>query len=208
MKTSAEKLKMLRELKGMSQADCAKALGLDRTTYVKYENGGSVRRNVEKLARFFRVSTDYLLGNTDNPVRPYAEMDQDEMNEPVQEIVTLRDKYGRLRKDKSVPVYSKDTLDKSIACAKKLIEEAPLPAPAQPPAQKPELNARDERDIQKKLQSILDDLDPDTGLAFYNGQKPMDNETRDLIRSSIENSLRTAKQLAKTKYTPKKYRNE
>ena len=28
------------------------------------------------------------------------------------------------------------------------------------------------------------------------------------IRSSIENSLRTAKQLAKTKYTPKKYRNE
>lgn len=72
----------------------------------------------------------------------------------------------------------------------------------------PELNARDERDIQKKLQSILDDLDPDTGLAFYNGQEPMDNETRDLIRSSIENSLRTAKQLAKTKYTPKNYRNE
>lgn len=81
-------------------------------------------------------------------------------------------------------------------------------APAQPPAQKPELNARDERDIQKKLQSILDDLDPDTGLAFYNGKEPMDDETRDLIRSSLENSLRTAKQLAKTKYTPKKYRNE
>lgn len=70
MKTSAEKLKMLRELKGMSQADCAKALGLDRTTYVKYENGGSVRRNVEKLARFFNVSTDYLLGNTDTPAYP------------------------------------------------------------------------------------------------------------------------------------------
>lgn len=72
----------------------------------------------------------------------------------------------------------------------------------------PALTNRDERDIQKKLQSILDDLDPDTGLAFYNGQEPMDNETRDLIRSSIENSLRTAKQLAKAKYTPKKYRNE
>ena len=136
MKTSAEKLKMLRELKGLSQADCAKALGLDRTTYVKYENGGSVRRNVEKLARFFRVSTDYLLGNTDNPVRPYAEMDQDEMNEPIQEVVTLRDKYGGLRKDKSVPVYSEDTLDKSIACAKKLIEEDPLPAPTHPSSHK------------------------------------------------------------------------
>lgn len=150
MKTSAEKLKMLRELKGMSQADCAKALGLDRTTYVKYENGGSVRRNVEKLARFFRVSTDYLLGNTDNPVRPYDEMDQDEINEPVQQVVTLRDKYGRLRKDKSVPVYSEDTLDKSIACAKKLIEEDPLPAPAQPPAQK-------ESNEHKHLQDLLSD---------------------------------------------------
>lgn len=129
MKTSAEKLKMLRELKGMSQADCAKALGLDRTTYVKYENGGSVRRNVEKLARFFNVSTDYLLGNTDNPVRPYAEMSPDEMNRPVQEIVTLRDKYGRLREDKPVPVYSEDTLEKSIACARKMIDDDPLPAP-------------------------------------------------------------------------------
>lgn len=129
MKTSAEKLKMLRELKGLSQAECAKALGLDRTTYVKYENGGSVRRNVEKLARFFRVSTDYLLGNTDNPVRPYNEMDPDEASGPVQEIVTLRDKYGRLRKDKSVPVYSKETLDKSIACARQLIEEDPLQPP-------------------------------------------------------------------------------
>lgn len=129
MKTSAEKLKMLRELKGISQADCAKALGLDRTTYVKYENGGSVRRNVEKLARFFNVSTDYLLGNTDNPVRPYAEMSPDEMNRPVQEIVTLRDKYGRLREDKSVPVYSEDTLEKSIACARKMIDDDPLPAP-------------------------------------------------------------------------------
>lgn len=76
------------------------------------------------------------------------------------------------------------------------------------PAQKPELTARDERDIQKKLQSILDDLDPDTGLAFYDGQEPMDDETRDLIRAALENSLRVAKQIAKAKYTPKKYRNE
>lgn len=70
----------------------------------------------------------------------------------------------------------------------------------------PELNARDERDIQKRLKSMLDDLDPNAGLAYYNGQEPMDDETRDLIRAALENSLRVAKQIAKAKYTPKKYR--
>ena len=61
--TSADKLKRLREERNLSQAEVAKALGLDRTTYVKYERGGSIRRNVLALARFFHVTTDYLLGN-------------------------------------------------------------------------------------------------------------------------------------------------
>ncbi len=88
--------------------------------------------------------------------------------------------------------------------------DEPDPAPAPPAPQKsgglPELNARDERDIQKRLKSMLDDLDPNAGLAYYNGQEPMDDETRDLIRAALENSLRVAKQIAKAKYTPKKYR--
>lgn len=83
-------------------------------------------------------------------------------------------------------------------------------SPAPPAPQKsgglPELNARDERDIQKRLKSMLDDLDPNAGLAYYNGEEPMDDETRDLIRAALENSLRVAKQIAKAKYTPKKYR--
>ena len=65
--TVAQKLKELREKKGLSQADCAKAIGIDRTTYAKYENGGSVKRNVEKLAAYFNVTTDYLLGKSGNP---------------------------------------------------------------------------------------------------------------------------------------------
>ena len=41
--------------------------GVGSLSYVKYEQGGSVRRNVNKLATFFHVSTDYLLGRTDAP---------------------------------------------------------------------------------------------------------------------------------------------
>lgn len=64
MMRSADKLRRLREEKGLSQEDCAKALGIDRTTYAKYENGGSIRLKAQQLSSFFGVSIDYLLGNS------------------------------------------------------------------------------------------------------------------------------------------------
>ncbi|WP_407398505.1 helix-turn-helix domain-containing protein [Anaerovibrio sp.] len=63
MKT-AHILQELRLARNMSQTEIAKALGIDRTTYVKYEHGGSIKQNLPKLADFFQVSTDYLLGRT------------------------------------------------------------------------------------------------------------------------------------------------
>lgn len=65
MKT-AHILRELRLARNMSQNEIAKALGIDRTTYVKYEHGGSIKRNLPKLADFFNVSTDYLLGRSLN----------------------------------------------------------------------------------------------------------------------------------------------
>lgn len=59
---TAHILRELRLARNMSQTEIAKALGIDRTTYVKYEHGGSIKRNLPKLADFFNVSTDYLLG--------------------------------------------------------------------------------------------------------------------------------------------------
>lgn len=64
-----EHLKKLREKKGLLQKDVAAVLGVDRTTYVKYERGDSDpgKENIVKLANFFNVSTDYILENTDEP---------------------------------------------------------------------------------------------------------------------------------------------
>ena len=62
---TAERLRRLRKERNLSQDEVAHALGLDRTTYVKYENGGSIKRNLQRLADFFEVSTDYLLGRDD-----------------------------------------------------------------------------------------------------------------------------------------------
>lgn len=74
------------------------------------------------------------------------------------------------------------------------------------PAFKPTLSERDERDIQKRLELLMNDLDSETGLAFYNGEGEMDDETRELLRASLESALRITKLKAKEKFTPKKYR--
>lgn len=70
----------------------------------------------------------------------------------------------------------------------------------------PDLSSKDEKDIAKQLEKILDSMDSDTGLAFDG--EPMDEETKDMVRTAIESNLRLTKQLAKKKFTPKKYRKE
>ena len=72
MRDISARLIELRKARTMSQEEVAKALNIDRTTYVKYERGGSVKRNVEKLSNFFNVSTDYLLGRSDSPTGSYS----------------------------------------------------------------------------------------------------------------------------------------
>ena len=72
----------------------------------------------------------------------------------------------------------------------------------------PSLNQKDERDIEKRLQAMLGELEgEDAGSLMYSGE-PLDEETRELLRISIKNQLELSKQLAKKKFTPKKYRKE
>lgn len=66
MSPTAERLKILRDEKDLSQDEMANILNIDRTTYLKYEKTGKVPTiKLTKLAKFFNVSTDYLLGLTD-----------------------------------------------------------------------------------------------------------------------------------------------
>jgi len=67
------------------------------------------------------------------------------------------------------------------------------------------LTDRDERDIAKQLEKIMIDLESKEALHFYN--EPMDDDTKRLMQISLENSLRFAKEMAKRKFTPKKYRH-
>ena len=77
-------LKQLRTSKKLLQKDVAALLGIDRTTYAKYESGAS-EPNYEtllKLAEIFGVSTDYILGRDEK--KPAAETDNGREKEFVQ----------------------------------------------------------------------------------------------------------------------------
>lgn len=73
--------------------------------------------------------------------------------------------------------------------------------------QTPALTAKDERDIARELEETLNRLDDADGALMFDGE-PLDDETRELLRASLENQIRMAKIIAKQKYTPKKYRKQ
>lgn len=70
----------------------------------------------------------------------------------------------------------------------------------------PELTARDERDIAKDLDRIMEKLSSgEAGPASYNGEE-LDPEAAELFRDELEIALRRLKIINKEKYTPKKYK--
>lgn len=69
------------------------------------------------------------------------------------------------------------------------------------------LSKKDERDIARRLENTLADLENSQEGLMFSGE-PLDDETRELLKASLENSIRIAKINAKQKFTPKKYRKE
>ncbi len=64
-----QRLKDLREDKDMKQVQIAELLGIQQTVYSRYERGfqNIPIEHLIFLADFYNVSTDYILGRTDNP---------------------------------------------------------------------------------------------------------------------------------------------
>ena len=68
------------------------------------------------------------------------------------------------------------------------------------------LTRRDERDIKKDLDNIMEKLSSgESGPASYDGED-LDPEAAELFRDELEIALRRLKIINKEKYTPKKYK--
>ena len=67
-----ERLKECRKNKGITQKEVAEFLGIASTSYQKYELSSRVPNidTLTRLADYFCVGVDYLLGRTDDPAPP------------------------------------------------------------------------------------------------------------------------------------------
>ena len=66
-----EQLKILRKKTGLTQAEVATKLGIDRSTYAKYETGQS-EPNFEmlaKIAELYEASLDYIINGVEHNSR-------------------------------------------------------------------------------------------------------------------------------------------
>ncbi|AEB64912.1 MULTISPECIES: helix-turn-helix domain-containing protein [Bacillus amyloliquefaciens group] len=137
-----DRVKKIADKKKIPIAELERKLGMGTNTLYRWKTQKPSIDKVQKVADYFNVSIDYLLGRTENE------------------------------------------------------------------AIEPELTARDEKDIQKELQKIIQGLGDKNGYAAFDGQilDDMDDEDRELLIASLENSLRLAKRISKQKFTPKKYR--
>lgn len=79
-KTFANRVRKLRGEKGVSQQKVADAIGITKAGYQFYEYGEQLPSfaTLPRLAKFFDVSADYLLGLSDDPHLP--NMDEETRN--------------------------------------------------------------------------------------------------------------------------------
>lgn len=77
----ADKIKMLRESKNLSQTDLAKKLGITRSSVNAWEQGFSSPSTgyLVELSNLFSVSTDYLLGLKKNESLDISGLDTEQM---------------------------------------------------------------------------------------------------------------------------------
>lgn len=77
------RIEELRKDFGMSQASLGKLLNVSQQAVAKWEKGIAEpdSNNIARISKLFNVSTDYLLGLTDNPTPSKKEYtEQDELN--------------------------------------------------------------------------------------------------------------------------------
>ncbi|WP_285804117.1 helix-turn-helix domain-containing protein [Alkalicoccobacillus plakortidis] len=82
-----KRLTSLRKQKKLSQEGLTNKLGINRSTYARYEREQTQPDydTLQKLADFFEVSTDYLLGRVDEPDSMISIAFEDGGEEPLSE---------------------------------------------------------------------------------------------------------------------------
>lgn len=137
-----KRIKILCDEKKVTFAEVEREISISNGQIRRWDNVSPKSETLQKVADYFDVSTDYLLGRTDKK-RYYDLTDKDELS------------------------------------------------------------------IQRELKKIINGEDVDNAFAAFDGRilDELDEEDRELLIASWENTLRLTKRMAKQKFTPKKYRD-
>jgi transcriptional regulator with XRE-family HTH domain len=189
-----ERIKARRKECDLSVDDVALELGVSRATVYRYESAEIKNMGIDKiepLAKVLKTTPEYLMGWVDDPVNYNdPELIADLQGPVLDHFDGDVKKALEFRKAVDEDAIS-DIRDKNIKTSNKTL---------------PPLTSKDEREIAKDLEAMLAALDDKSGMAAFND--PEDEEDKELLRASLEYSMRLAKQMAKKKFTPKKYRKE
>lgn len=112
------RLKQLRKNRGLYQKNVAEMLGIDRTTYGKYETGDSEPpiEYLIKLADYYNVTIDFLVGRVDDML-PKVNLVFDEEKSLSPEEHKLIEDFRRINSQ------GKDYVLQSLAMALKIYEK-------------------------------------------------------------------------------------
>lgn len=136
-------------------------------------------------------------------------------------IKSLREQYGLSQKelgqiagvsDKAVSTWEQGIKEPRMGAIQKIadhfgIQKSNIIEDNGLQSQSVTLTPRDERQIAADLEKMLADLDSKNSMAAMGGTVE-DDEDRELLKASLQATMRLAKKIAKEKYTPKKYRHE
>jgi len=146
-----EKIQDLCKENGTNPSKLEIELGFGKGTLYKWDKSSPNTDKLSKVADYFGVSIDWLLGKT--------------------EFRSLPDEH-----ELSLDVQRSEDFSK-----------------------------RDKRDIAKTMNFLLEQLDNHQEALMFDGEV-LDEDTRELLKDSLVNSLKMGKVIAKQKFTPNKYK--
>lgn len=220
-KNIGERIRDLRNMREWSLRELENRTGINYSVLSRIESGKRpvTDQELNVFADLFDVSTDFLLGRIDQPYEDsLVTIIRDKKRPPYSNIGILLKSQLVSRKISDQTVIeilniNNDELQKiyqgEIAPTDRQAEKFASLLDTRKEMYLPEkslISRKDEKDIAKKLEGILSELDNNVGLSF-NGD-PMDDTTRELVKAQIESNLRIAKQMARKKFTPNKYRTD
>lgn len=121
-----DRVKELSDRKGISLTELARKMDWADKAIYNWKNSSPSIDKVEKVADYFNVSTDYLLGRTDEPYWTLNDKDEADIERELERMIEDLDSGVRYSKD--MAVYSDETKELLIASLEQAVRIAKMEA--------------------------------------------------------------------------------